>query len=83
MKRCMLDVINKLQPDPCTDNDYTEFERLIDGFAIEILNLLCGEYTEDSDKCSALIKQTPKNKSRRKAKSMLLPMIDVLESLDQ
>ena len=57
---------------------------MIDGFAIEVLNLMCGEYTEDSDKCPPLMKLTPRlaRSNKRRPKSALLPMISVLESVD-
>lgn len=81
MKDCILDSIRRQGPPICTEDNLTEYERLIDGYAIEILNLLCGDHTEDSDKCEKIVKQTPaKLASQRKPKSLLPPFIRNLEN---
>lgn len=59
----------------------TEMEALIDGYAHDILNLVCGEYTEDSDKCKTIVAKTPKWKKALESKNFVLPLADIFDSL--
>lgn len=67
----------------CAAEDIAEFETLIDGYTVDILSLLCTDYTEESDKCTKIIEQTPKGTVDLKAqsKTFVLPLVDVLDSL--
>ena len=44
----------------CKKSNALEFENLVDGYARDELNLICGDYTEESDKCEKIIDKTPK-----------------------
>ena len=58
-----------------------EAENLIDGYANDILNLLCGEYTEESDKCSSIINKTPNWDKPLQWKVFIQPIVEILEGL--
>ena len=52
---------------------------LVDSVTSNVLNLLCGEYEENSDKCKAL--STPRKlKSQKRAKSFFIPLTQLLQS---
>ncbi|KAH9394153.1 hypothetical protein TYRP_021287 [Tyrophagus putrescentiae] len=76
-KRGMLEPLEKR----CTEKEVTNFERLIDSYASEGLNLLCSDYTEDSDRCAPLLKKIPKWTKAIKTKVIFLTIVDVLDSL--
>lgn len=81
LKDCILNLIQK-NPQRCTDANYVEIERIIDGYAVDTLNLLCNDYTEDSDKCGKLLPQTPKKlATQKRLKSLLPPFISILASV--
>lgn len=59
-----------------------EVENIIDGFASSILNLLCGDYVEDSDKCKRIIGNTPNGTNKKPNwKSIVLSLAEILESV--
>ena len=65
----------------CTESNHDEIERLIDGYAIDTLNLICGDYSEDSDKCVKVLPKTPKKLSTHKRTKSLLPsFINILNA---
>lgn len=59
----------------------SEIEVFLDGYAVDVLNMFCGEYTEDSDKCSKIIGKTPKWNKKIPSKNFVLPLVDVFDSL--
>ncbi|KAH9408402.1 hypothetical protein TYRP_012075 [Tyrophagus putrescentiae] len=65
----------------CSDSNVREAETLIDGYAHDILQLLCGDYTEESDRCNKIIGKTPKYSKPLNYKVFLLPLVDILESI--
>lgn len=56
-------------------------EGLVDGYAQDVLNLLCGEYTEESDKCSKIIHQIPKHTKALNHANFVLPIAEIINSL--
>src|SRR5699024_11470548 len=44
----------------CSEKATAEFEKLIESYASDGLNLICGEFVDDSDRCSSIVVQTPK-----------------------
>ena len=68
------------KPENCPQ-EAEEVERLIDGYARDGLNLLCGDYTEDSDKCSGIIRKTQKWNKPLTSKVFMVPLVDILNSL--
>ncbi|CAG2109084.1 unnamed protein product [Medioppia subpectinata] len=84
MKQCILGHIEREGKPLCTDSVYNEAERLIDGYAFDVLQLICGDYTEDSDKCQNSVPKTPKKlSSQKRTKSLLLPLINILAADEQ
>lgn len=65
----------------CAESVVQEMEVLIDGYAHDVLQLLCGDYTEESDKCSKIVGKTPKYKLALNYKVFLIPLVDILESI--
>ncbi|KAI2804360.1 hypothetical protein BLOT_003342 [Blomia tropicalis] len=62
-------------------NEAVEMERKIDGYTQDGLNLLCGDYTEESDLCSKIINKTPKWTKSVTSKAFVMPMVDIFNSL--
>ncbi|XP_054155087.1 uncharacterized protein LOC128953613 [Oppia nitens] len=81
MKQCILISVEKNGKPVCSDSNYQEIERIIDGYSYDVLQLICGEYTEDSDKCQSLLPKTPKKRSSQKStRSLLPPFINILST---
>ncbi|CAG2179533.1 unnamed protein product [Oppiella nova] len=49
----------------------------------DVINLLCTDYTEESDKCSKLGVTPKRLKSQRRTRSFALPVLSVLESFKE
>lgn len=82
MKGCILSAVEKEGKELCPESNYNEIETLIDGYSVDVLNLICGDYTEESDKCVKLLPKTPKKlNSQKRSKSMLIPFINILNSV--
>jgi len=80
LKECILNEVEKEGKPLCTEENQVEIERIVDGYAHDVLALICGDYTEDSDKCVKLTPKTPKKlSSQRRPKSLLPPFIAILE----
>lgn len=75
-KRNVIDLVQQ----KCS-NQATEMEGLIDGYAHDILNLVCGDYSEDSDKCKTIESKTPKWKKPLESKNFVLPLADIFDSI--
>jgi len=67
----------------CNSKQIDALEGLLNSYALEVLNLLCGDYTEDSDKCDQIVHLTPKFKSKTLPQSPVSAFIDILDSLPQ
>ena len=81
MKNCIMSSAEN-EKNVCSESNVDEIERIVDGYAFDVLQLLCGDYTEDSDKCVKLLPKTPKKLSTQKrTKSMLPPFINILNSV--
>lgn len=65
----------------CTPKDLEVCQRFVQSVFGEAINLLCTDWTEGSDKCEKLPPVAKKNKSQRRTKSFILPLIDLLSSL--
>lgn len=71
----------KTGPPNCTERSVEQVDRFTSQLAGDVLNLLCTEYDEDSDKCSKMI--TPKRrKDQKRTKSFLRPLIDLLLTIE-
>jgi hypothetical protein len=78
LKSCIVEFAAK----SCTQEVTTEVERIVDGYAHEALNLICGDYTEESDKCTNIVERTPKKLATQKRPNSLLPsFITILGSV--
>lgn len=62
-------------------NEYEDVETLLDGYANDVLNLICGDYTADSDKCDSIIMQTPEWKRPLTFKSFVIPLAQIIDSI--
>jgi hypothetical protein len=69
-------------PPLCPDSNVEEMDNLVDGYANEVLSLVCGDYTEESDKCVKLLPKTPKKlPAQKQPKSILPPFINILSAV--
>ncbi|CAG2167406.1 unnamed protein product [Oppiella nova] len=48
-----------------------------------VIDLICSDYTEGSDKCSSLEPVPKKRKNQRRPKSFMLPLVDLLASFKE
>ena len=67
----------------CTRHTVDWAERFVLKMVGSSVNMVCGEYFEESDKCVKLVNQTPKpqySKSHKRPKSFIKPMIALMES---
>ena len=56
--------------------------RWMDDIFSGIMNLLCANYEEGSDKCDKLIQQTPKSfNTTRRMRSFVIPAIDIISNI--
>ncbi|KAH7638340.1 hypothetical protein DERF_004031 [Dermatophagoides farinae] len=58
-----------------------EVDSIIRGYSGDSFNFLCGDYADESDKCDPIIEKTPKWDGAVKWKSMIIPMVQVIDSL--
>lgn len=65
----------KLQSEPFLDFVRSIFD--------DIVNLTCTDYNETTDKCSLLPDPPVKDKSMKRTKSFILPLLHIWESADQ
>ena len=59
-----------------------EFLNFVRSIFDDIVNLTCAEYTESSDKCEKLTSPPSKDKSIKRTKSFMVPLMKVWESAD-
>lgn len=82
-KQCTLEAYRNKGPKVCPEASVTGYESLIDAYAIDVLRLLCGDYTEDSDKCGPLMRKIPKGqKNDPTYNSPLNPFVEILKSIE-
>lgn len=66
----------------CTEEIIEAGMKILDSLIGNMVNVLCGQYDDESDKCDKL--ETPKKKSNQKrTKSFIIPMIDVFSSFQE
>ncbi|CAG2109085.1 unnamed protein product [Medioppia subpectinata] len=83
-KECIINHGTKVGEPLCKESHIEETERIIGGYANDVLALVCGDYTEDSDKCGKILPKTPKKlPSQKRPKSIILPFINILASVPQ
>ncbi|OTF75372.1 hypothetical protein BLA29_010865, partial [Euroglyphus maynei] len=75
-KESVMKHVEKICPN---DQDYVE--QLLDGYVNDVVNLICGDYTADSDKCDSIITDTPEWKKSLTYKSFVIPLAQVVESI--
>jgi len=69
--------------DICDDKKLETVNEFVDSLTGNILDILCGDYEDGSDKCLRLGSPPKKNKNQRRTKSFLIPLIDVLASFPE
>lgn len=67
----------------CSERAVNKLNILLDYYAQDTVNLLCGDYTDDSDKCQTIIGRTPEWKGPLKYKSFVVAMAEIIESLNE
>lgn len=66
--------------DVCSDEHLDTIEKLAESMIMNVGNVFCGDYIDESDKCLKL-GDPPKKKSNQKTtRSFFLPIIDVFTS---
>ncbi|OTF77134.1 hypothetical protein BLA29_011233 [Euroglyphus maynei] len=79
-KHVGVDKIVKLCPTNTAAHE--EAENLLESYSSDLLAVLCGDYTEESDKCEKIISKIPGWKKPLRWNNFILPMIEILESID-
>jgi hypothetical protein len=69
--------------DICTDDMIEANIEFTSDLTQNTANFLCGEYTEDSDKCQNLPTRPKKRRNQIRSKSFLLPFIHIFESFSE
>ena len=64
----------------CTDDKIEATVQFNHDLSKNTADFLCGDYTEESDKCSQLPKTPDKRRNQLRTKSFLLPIIAIFES---
>jgi hypothetical protein len=64
----------------CSEDQLETVTDFIDSVTSNLINLLCGDYTEGNDKCEKLEASPKKNNSEKRTKSFFLPFVQVFES---
>ncbi|XP_054155303.1 uncharacterized protein LOC128953807 [Oppia nitens] len=70
----------------CTSHTIDWAEKYVLKMLGSAINLICGQYFEESDKCLKLIKETPEPQiplGKTKPTNFLLPMLDLMESISE
>lgn len=66
----------------CTPHTRDFVERYFDDVLGGIINLLCANYEEGSDRCEQIIGLTPENLNKEnRPKSVILPAIDIISNI--
>lgn len=71
-----------------TDEGKNAILDLVKSISADLTNFACGDYTEESDKCSTLAPLSkkdydPKQKMDKKLKSLLFAMLYMVESIEK
>ncbi|CAG2113704.1 unnamed protein product [Medioppia subpectinata] len=74
----------KLSPAPkCNQKGIDFVSDLIRSIAGNVVDLICGDYVEGSDKCTHLGPPPKKSKKQRRLKSFAVPVLDLLSSFPE
>ncbi|KAH7638300.1 hypothetical protein HUG17_9406 [Dermatophagoides farinae] len=68
----------------CPDNDaaHEEVENLLNGYTNDLLAVVCGDYTEESDKCDKIIQKIPEWKQPLRWNNFIIPLVEIFDSID-
>lgn len=67
----------------CTENHITTATDFVRSILGNVIDLLCGDYTEGSDKCDSLGRPPKKLKSQRRTKSFMLPLVEIFATFPE
>jgi len=77
-------VITKLNNPKCGEKAIDFFDDLITRGSFDVLSLLCGEFSEDSDKCTKLLaSHATFDQVISKWKAPLMPVLDLIKSFPE
>lgn len=78
---CFETSINEIDDDCSRQSEpFLDFVRSIFD---DIVNLTCTDYTENSDKCNQLDEPPQKDKSMKRTKSFIMPLMNIWETADR
>jgi hypothetical protein len=80
IKNCLISSASK--NDVCTEEHVKILVRNSEQVSNGALNLACGDYTEETDKCDNL-KPPPKPLGQKTPKSFIMPIIEIFESFQE
>ncbi|XP_054155358.1 uncharacterized protein LOC128953859 [Oppia nitens] len=67
----------------CNEKHVQTLSDLMRNIAGNVVNLICGDYVEGSDKCTQLGPAPKKRKTQKRTKSFALPLLDLLASFPE
>ena len=77
----MLGCIENVVKDGCTEDVTTKILDFVRNVLSGIVDVACGDFTENSDKCDKLIAPPKKNKSEKTYINFFIPLIELFQSL--
>lgn len=76
-KGCLMRAAKKVPQ--CTDENINTIQDRFNHVSMNTMDIACGDYNEDTDKCDHI--QPPQTKEKMPNKSLVMTMFDVMESL--
>jgi hypothetical protein len=76
-------VVIKKFPKECNENSIKGLTNQLEVFALDTINIICGDYNDDNEKCKQIINQTPINNSTIIPLSPMWPFIKTFEGLPE
>jgi hypothetical protein len=67
----------------CTDKHLEISADYIKSHFSNVLDLMCGDYSESSDKCDSVPKLSKRRKNQRRTKSFVMPLVKLLKDLPE
>ncbi|KAH7641061.1 hypothetical protein HUG17_8530 [Dermatophagoides farinae] len=73
--------IANLFEDQCPD-DLPEVENLLNGYVGDLLNVGCGDFGDDDDRCDSVIKKTPNWTEPLEHKDFIIPLVQIIDQIN-
>jgi len=78
-RSCVRTGMDKVGAEVCPESSRNYFHHIADAFQSDVFDLICSNYDESSDKCSAVV--VPQVEASQETRSLLKPLRNVLKSV--